>query len=319
MTNFLITGCAGFIGSHAVDIFLANGHTVVGVDKLTYAGSMDNMHHHWACVRCRQSTDNENFKFFHSDICNTDSIRSICQKHKIDCIVNFAAETHVDNSIRGTDAFILSNIHGVKSLLEICKDENIQMCHISTDEVYGSIKTGSFHEDSVLSPKNYYSATKAGAEHVVTAYNNTFDIAYLIIRMSNNYGPRQHDEKFIPTILKSIKSKKKIPLYGNGKNVRDWIYVKDSVRVIYNLVTSSSILSNETYNISFNDERDNIELVSTLLEHFDLDFSEAVEFVEDRLGHDFRYSISNDKMMPFVDFEPTPFKDGILETIQYFV
>ena len=310
MNNFLITGCAGFIGSHAVDIFLANGHTVIGVDKLTYAGSLGNIDHHF---------DNENFQFFHVDICNTEAIKFICQKHKVDCIVNFAAESHVDNSMLGADAFILSNIHGVKSLLEVCKNENIQICHISTDEVYGSIKEGSFNEDSVLSPQNYYSATKAGAEHVVTACNNTFGVRYLIVRMSNNYGPRQHEEKFIPTILQSIKAKKKIPLYGDGKNVRDWLYVKDSVKVIYNIVTASPTLNNETYNISFENETANTEVILELLRYFNLNFDENVEFVKDRPGHDFRYSITNDKMMPFVDFEPTSFQDGIKETIEYFL
>jgi len=304
MHNFLITGCAGFIGSHAVDIFLANGHAVIGVDKLTYAGSLRNIDHHF---------DNENFQFFHVDICSTEAIKFICQKYKVDCIVNFAAESHVDNSIQGADSFILSNIHGVKSLLEVCKNENIQLCHISTDEVYGSIKEGSFNEDDVLSPQNYYSATKAGAEHLVAAYHNTFGVQYLTVRMSNNYGPRQNNEKFLPTVIKSLQANKKIPLYGDGTNVRDWIYVEDSVRIIYNLVMQAPF--NEVYNVSFKDEKRNIDVIKIMLDFFNLRFDEHVSFVEDRLGHDFRYSIANDKILPYIDFEPTSFKNGIEKTI----
>ena len=300
MNSFLITGCAGFIGSHAVDLFLKMGRSVVGIDCLTYAGNLRNV--------------NKNIKHFTTDICNTSRILEICEEFDVDCIVNFAAETHVDNSILGHDSFIHSNVQGVKSLLEVCRDRDIPIVHVSTDEVYGSIEEGSFHENSKLNPKNYYSATKAAAEHLVSAYHNTFDVQYLMVRMSNNYGPRQHVEKFIPTILRSIENSQKIPIYGDGKNKRDWIYVKDSVRIIYSLATSSP--PNQVYNVSFKDERENIEVVRTILDQLHLPFDQHVSFVDDRLGHDFRYSIDNEKMMPFVDFDPTSFQEGIQETIK---
>ena len=307
MNNFLVTGCAGFIGSHAVDLLLSHGHKVCGVDKLTYAGNIDNLD---------TSLANENFTFYQSDICDRSYIEKLINTYKTDCIINFAAESHVDNSIKGSDSFIFSNIIGVKELLEICKNRDIKFCQISTDEVYGSITTGSFSESDVLSPKNYYSATKAAAEHIVTAYHNTFNIDYLIVRMSNNYGPRQHSEKFLPTIVNSINNNKRIPLYGKGDNIRDWIYVKDSVRIIYNLIMRERY--NDIYNISFNDERKNIDVIRAVLEYFNLDFDSSVEFVDDRLGHDFRYSIDNNKMSSLVRFKPTSFQDGLEQTIDFY-
>ena len=307
MNNFLVTGCAGFIGSHAVDLLLSHGHKVCGVDKLTYAGNIDNLD---------TSLANENFTFYQSDICDRSYIEKLINTYKTDCIINFAAESHVDNSIKGSDSFIFSNIIGVKELLEICKNRDIKFCQISTDEVYGSITTGSFSESDVLSPKNYYSATKAAAEHIVTAYHNTFNIDYLIVRMSNNYGPRQHSEKFLPTIVNSINNNKRIPLYGKGDNIRDWIYVKDSVRIIYNLILRARY--NDIYNISFNDERKNIDVIRAVLEYLNLDFDSSVEFVDDRLGHDFRYSIDNNKMSSLVRFEPTSFQDGLEQTIDFY-
>ena len=305
MNNFLITGCAGFIGSHVTDRFLTNGHTITGVDKLTYASSLDNINH---------NINNKKFKFYHLDICNTEAIKLICKQYKIDCIINFAAETHVDNSIEGSNAFILSNIQGVKSLLEVCKDEDIQICHISTDEVYGPINIGSFDENSMLSPQNFYSATKASAEHLISAYHNTFGVKYLILRMSNNYGPRQNNEKFIPKIINNINENKQIPLYGNGKNVRDWIYVKDSAKIIYNLVNEAAY--NHIYNVSVKDEKQNIEVINIILNFFNLQFDERVSFVNDRLGHDFRYSITNDKIIPYINFEPMSFTQGIQTIIE---
>lgn len=311
MNNFLVTGCAGFIGSHMVDILIENNHNVVGVDNLTYAGEMGNVKHHLV----NGVMANDKFKVYPFNISHNTNIEQIFQYNDIDCIINFAAETHVDNSIKGSDVFITSNIQGVKTLLDVAKNHSVPFIQISTDEVYGSILEGSFSEESKLNPQNYYSATKAAAEHLVTAYNNTFDLEYLMVRMSNNYGPRQHKEKFLPTIIESIKNNKKIPLYGNGENIRDWIYVKDSVRIIYNLIINAP--RNETHNVTLNDERKNIDVIKTVLEDFDLDFNDSVEFVEDRLGHDFRYSINNNKIQDFIDFEPTPFEEGVKQTILF--
>ncbi len=299
LNNFLITGCAGFIGSHAADLFYENGHNVVGVDKLTYAGN-----------HAPKKIIN-----YEMDICDK-VIESVCQEFNVNCIINFAAESHVDNSIKGYDSFIKSNIQGVKNLLEICKKLDIPLIHISTDEVYGPIREGSFHENAKMNPQNYYSATKAAAEHLVSAYHNTHNVQYMMVRMSNNYGPRQHEEKFLPTILKSLSTGKKIPLYGKGDNVRDWIYVKDSVRAIYNLVMKAP--PNEVYNISFKDEKTNTEVINEVLNTLDLNWNDCVEHVTDRLGHDFRYSITNDKMMNFIDFDATPFHVGLKQTIDWF-
>lgn len=311
MNNFLVTGCAGFIGSHMVDVLRENNHNVLGIDNLTYAAKMENIEHHLenGIMAC------DEFKIYPFDISIKTNMEHVFNYNDIDCIINFAAETHVDNSIKGSDIFITSNVQGVKTLLDIARNHKIPFFQISTDEVYGSILEGSFSEESKLNPQNYYSATKAAAEHLVTAYNNTFDLEYLMVRMSNNYGPRQHTEKFLPTIIESIKNNKKIPLYGNGENIRDWIYVKDSVRIIYNLIINAP--RNETYNVTLNDERKNIDVIKTVLENFDLDFNDSVEFVEDRLGHDFRYSINNNKIQDFIDFEPTPFEEGVKQTIAF--
>lgn len=304
-SRILITGCAGFIGSHALDYFLEMGAYVVGVDSLTYAANTSSLNYH------------DRFTFFKADICDTKQMLNICKVCEVDCILHFAAESHVDNSIKGDNCFIDSNITGTKSLMEVCKLLSIPICHISTDEVYGPIQSGSFTEDDKLSPKNFYSATKAAAEHIVCAYSNTFNIDYTIVRMSNNYGPRQNKEKFIPTILNSIKNGDKIPLYGDGQNIRDWIYVKDSVRVIYNILQRAKF-NRQIYNITFRDERNNVDVILEILKHFNLTLEECVEFVEDRLGHDSRYSITNDKMLEFVDFESTDFTTGIKETIEYY-
>jgi len=315
--NVLITGCAGFIGSHYLDLLLRNGHKVIGVDSMTYASKMSNFEHHMG---------NQNFEFHKADICRTMFIIALCEVHEIDYIINFAAETHVDNSILGSDCFINSNVSGVKSLMEVCKRLSIPICHISTDEVYGPIRLGSFNETSKLSPQNYYSATKASAEHIVSAYANTFKIPYTMVRMSNNYGPRQHSEKFLPTIIKSIKEGSKIPLYGDGTQVRDWIYVKDSVNIIYNILEDIDTFhelpfSNQVYNVSLGDEKKNKEVIETVLKAFEIDhlWDVYVENVEDRLGHDIRYSISNDKIYDIIDqLDSTSFEDGLKETIEYY-
>ncbi len=301
----LMTGCAGFIGGHALEWFLKKGCEVIGVDKMTYASN------------CSALKVHPRFKFYQADVCQTSTVKKIAKENNVNCIVHFAAESHVDNSILGNNCFIDTNITGTKSLMEVCKDLEINMCHISTDEVYGPIEEGSFSEEDKLSPQNFYSATKAAAEHIVCAYSNTFDINYVMIRMSNNYGPRQNKEKFIPTILNSIKKGIKIPLYGDGQNIRDWIYVKDSVRIIYNILQSANF-NKEVYNVTFKDERNNLDVILEILNYFNLTLEDSVEFVKDRLGHDSRYSITNDKMLEFVDFKPTDFESGIQETIKYY-
>ena len=303
--NVLITGCAGFIGSHAVEGFIEDGHDIVGVDCLTYAGNMSNM-----------SSFLEKIAFYEEDIANHHKMKQIATQHNIDWIINFAAESNVDNSINSSGRFLHSNINGVHSLLEVCRELGCSLFQISTDEVYGSIKKGSFVESDKLNPKNPYSATKAAAEHLVTAYYNTYGLDYKMVRMSNNFGPRQNKEKFIPTILRSLFENRKIPIYGDGRNIRDWFYVKDCVRCIVEIFNNGGV--NEIYNLSFLNEKENIEVVQVLLEILENPFEESVEFVKDRPGHDFRYSINNDKLMSLKYDTPTDFEACLRETVEYY-
>ena len=304
MKNVLITGCAGFIGSHAVEEFMSAGYNVAGLDSMTYAAKVENMSRFLADIT-----------FFKDDICDTDRVIEVISSHNIEWIINFAAETHVDNSIEACDNFIYSNIFGVKSLLEVCRKTGCKLLQVSTDEVYGSALRGSFSEDDPLAPGNPYSATKAAAEHLVRSYHNTYGIDYKIVRMSNNFGPRQHSEKFIPTILRSLLAGKKIPVYGDGKNVRDWFYVKDCVSMLRAVHEKGAL--NETFNLTLGNEKTNIEIVSLILDIMDRDFDSSVEFVDDRPGHDYRYSIDNGKVMAICDHivTPTPVRAALEEMI----
>ncbi len=303
--NILITGCSGFIGSHATEVFLSRGHTVVGVDCMTYAASLDNL---------KEISGHERFIFYVENICNTKEILKLSKIHQIDWIVNFAAETHVDNSIENCDKFIDSNISGVKSLLSVCKDTGIKLLHISTDEVYGSIKSGSFVEGDILSPRNPYSATKAAAEHMITAYSNTYGTEHIMVRMSNNFGPRQHQEKFVPTMVSSLLSGGKIPVYGDGKNIRDWFYVKDCAKMVYTVFEKGEI--GEIYNLTHHNEMTNLDIVSIVCNACNRDPKDSIEFVPDRLGHDFRYSISNEKVKKLGIDPPQDFLKSIQETVE---
>ncbi len=308
--NILITGCAGFIGSHAVDYFLEKGYNVDGVDCFTYAGKVSNIKHQY---------ENPKFKLFNTNICKTSEILEICQLRDIHWIINFAAETHVDNSIKSCDAFIRSNIQGVKSLLEVCKKTGTKLFHVSTDEVYGDIREGSFTETDNLNPKNPYSATKASAEHMVLSYANTYGVEYLMVRPSNNFGPRQHNEKFLPTILRNLSSGNKIPIYGTGKNVREWTFVKDTPRAIEFIMNNSPL--NKVYNISTSNEQENLTIVKTITDLLDKDYETSIEFVKDRLGHDFRYSVDAGKLesLGFTLDGKENFADNLKETIQFYM
>ena len=298
----IVTGCAGFIGSHTTEELLSRGYDIIGIDSMTYAGSVQNM---------------ENFlqdiDFYEIDINWTERIEDIVQEENVEWIINFAAETHVDNSITSVQPFIHSNIDGVASLLEVCRTTGCKMLHISTDEVYGSTTDGSFVETDNFSPRNPYSATKAAAEHLVTSFHNTYGTEYKMTRMSNNFGPRQHQEKFIPTIIRSVKQGKKIPVYGDGKNIRDWFYVKDCAKCVVDVLESGEM--NEVYNLTLQNELENVEIVRIILDQFGLEFQDTVEFVEDRLGHDFRYSIDNTKFLQISDVTPTNFEDSLRQTI----
>lgn len=284
--NILITGCAGFIGSHVVEEFLKCGnYRIFGFDKLTYAGNLNNL---------SKSKKDQNFKFIKGDICDHKHMSQICKDNKIKWIINLAAETHVDNSIISCKNFIKTNIEGTSVILKICKDQNINLLHFSTDEVYGTKLKGVFKESDILNPKNPYSATKAAADHLIKSFENTYNINSVIVRPSNNYGPRQHKEKLLPKIIDCIRKNKKIPIYGNGKQTREWTYVKDTAKAVKFILENATF--GEIYNITSSYELENIELVKIVTEKLNVNYKNNVVFIKDRLGHDKRYAISNKKL-----------------------
>ncbi|MAG26384.1 dTDP-glucose 4,6-dehydratase [Candidatus Pacearchaeota archaeon] len=306
--SVIITGGAGFIGSHAVDHFLDKGYEVYVADSFTYAANKQNLF---------DAKTNKRFTLRYFDICNFNDMSELCRESNAEWIINFAAETHVDNSIKSTTEFIRTNILGVLNLLDICRTYKKKLLHISTDEVYGSCLEGFFNEADTLNPTNPYSATKAAAEHFIRAFANTYDVEYLIVRPSNNFGPRQHIEKFIPTILDSIHNNKQVPIYGDGTNVRDWLYVKDCVKIIEMILLSG--LVNETFNITTNNHFTNKELVKKILNELKKDFHSHTTFIKDRLGHDFRYAISNKKLLKYNINVESDFEYNLKNTIAWYI
>ncbi len=300
----IVTGCAGFIGSHMVDLLLSEGRSVIGVDAFTYAGKAENIKHAY---------ENPNFRMHHQDICNTSFIEDLCNANDVEWIINFAAETHVDNSIKNVGPFLKSNIEGVASLLSVCRSTGVKLLQISTDEVYGSADDVSFDENDKLNPRNPYSASKAAAEHLIVSFHNTYGTAYKMVRMSNNFGPRQHGEKLVPTVVRSLTAGKSVPVYGDGTNIRDWFYVKDCVKMVNTVLQSGK--ENETYNLTHSNEMQNLLVIRKICEVLEADPSEAIQFVKDRPGHDFKYSISNEKVKKLGIGDPTNFDDALTETI----
>jgi dTDP-glucose 4,6-dehydratase len=309
----MVTGAAGFIGSHFVDYVLENElinlsvSKVIGVDKLTYAGSTENLN---------EAFKDDRFQFIECDI-NDERLFKLLIEDEI-LIVNFAAESHVDNSINNSSIFYSTNVMGVNNLLEISRyRKNVKFIQISTDEVYGSIDYGSWSESSSVMPNSPYSASKAAADLMCLAYYKTYGMNIVITRSSNNYGPRQHSEKFLPTIINSLKCGKKIPVYGDGKNVRDWLYVEDNVKGITSAIIHGK--PGEVYNLGGGIEKTNLEMINIIGKNFDLDYN-PIEFVEDRKGHDFRYSIEFTKAMKFLNYSPnTDLADGIRRTINNYL
>jgi len=278
--KIVVTGGRGFIGSHFVERALIEGHSIVDIDKLGYASNAE------------LPWDNHpDYKFIEEDISEINHI-PFC-----DVLVNFAAESHVDNSINDTDPFVKSNVIGVHNLLELVRGkpsyERPLFFHISTDEVYGDILEGEFSEEDKLTPSNPYSATKAAAEMLVLAYNRTYGIDYIISRSSNNYGDRQYEEKLIPKCISSIKGNKKIPIHGDGTYIRDWLYVKDNVDGIFAIIESG--VKNEIYNISAENYMTNLEVADTILSWHDRT-REMIRFVENRWGQDLRYAVTSLKL-----------------------
>jgi dTDP-glucose 4,6-dehydratase len=303
--KILITGGAGFIGSNFAHYItkIHPDYEIIILDKLTYAGRKENL----------QDIINK-ITFIKGDIINKEDVEKIAKE--CNCIINFAAETHVDRSIVGTDSFILTNVFGTYILLEACRKHNIQkFLHISTDEVYGSILNGSFKENGKLSPSNPYSASKASADLLCKTYFETYGLNGMITRSTNNFGPYQHPEKFIAKIIINILNNKKIPIYGKGKNSRDWIFVEDNCEAIDLILHKGE--EGEIYNIAGKHEMQNTEVVNAILKKMGKG-GELIEFVKDRPGHDLRYSLDTGKINK-LGWEPkTNFEDGIEKTIKWF-
>ena len=325
MKNILVTGGCGFIGSCFVIEQVKKGNLVVNIDKLTYAANVDNV---------KEVVDSKLYKFYKLDINQEEEIFRLLNEFKIDWLVNFAAESHVDNSINNPSAFITTNINGTYSLLQSSlryyrslndsKKSEFRFLHVSTDEVFGSLSENDpkFTEKTRYDPSSPYSASKAASDHLVRAWNRTYSLPTIITNCSNNYGPRQHKEKFIPTIINACLSGNKIPVYGKGNNVRDWIYVEDHCRGIDLALQKGKI--GETYCFGGNNEMRNIEVVNLICEALDeikprsdgKSYKEQISFVTDRAGHDFRYAIDNGRASDTVGFETSKsFKEQILKTI----
>lgn len=310
MSKFLITGGAGFIGSNFCEYMTETykNDTFICLDALTYAGNLDNL----ASVLLKP-----NFKFVKENICNRKKIFKIFAKEKFDYVINFAAESHVDRSIVHPDVFFQTNLIGTQILLEACKKYEIKRFHqISTDEVYGELpleeKNLAFDETATLHPSSPYSASKASADLLVLAYHRTYNLPCTISRCSNNYGPNQYPEKLIPFMIKKALLNEELPIYGDGSNVRDWIYVYDHCTAIDLIVRTGK--DGEIYNIGSQNEKTNLEIVQYILKVLDKPES-LITFVHDRPGHDLRYAVDTKKIRE-LGWEPKfNFEDGILKTI----
>ena len=302
----LVTGGAGFIGSEMCFQLVNLGHKVSVIDSLTYAGNFDSIN----AIASEVS-------FTNLDLRDFNGLSSYFARHSFDVVVNFAAETHVDNSIKSPRIFIESNVMGTFNLLEQARKHDFRFLQISTDEVYGSIREGEFSEDHKLEPSSPYSASKASAELIINSYLKTFGVRALGVRCSNNYGPRQNSEKLIPAFIRKITRGEKVPVYGTGKNVREWIHVSDSVSGIIQVMLQGRV--GEYYNISSSEFYSNLEVTNLLLSFFDKDES-CVEFVEDRKGHDFRYAINSEKIRSELGWSTKiAFQNGLVSTIEWYL
>lgn len=305
--KILVTGGAGFIGSNFIKHMLKKyqGYKIVNLDKLTYCGNLGNL---------TEIEDNPNYEFVHGDICDKKLVIGLSKD--CDGIIHFAAESHVDNSIEKPDEFISTNVIGTLSLLEAARINKVKrFLYMSTDEVYGSIQDGSFDESSLLHPNSPYSASKAAAEHLVTAYFTTHRVPSIITRSSNNFGPNQYPEKLIPLFITNLLEGKNVPLYGTGLNVRDWIYVKDECAGLDFVFHQGK--DGEIYNISGNNEKKNIEITETVLALLGKD-KESIDYVADRLGHDLRYSLKSEKLKE-LGWSPTfDFEEALKETVKWY-
>ena len=331
--TILITGGAGFIGSNFVPYFCAKypEYKVINVDKLTYAGNLDNL---------KECATMPNYTFVQADICDADKMEELFSQNDVRGVIHFAAESHVDNSIKGPRAFINTNIIGTFNLLEAARKqwmeapnkvkagyEKCRFHHISTDEVYGTLGAeGFFKETTPYAPNSPYSASKASSDFLVRAYRHTFGMNVTTSNCSNNYGPKQHHEKLIPHIIEKALAEEPLPIYGKGENVRDWLYVLDHCKAIDLIFHTGK--AGETYNIGGHNERNNITIVKTICALLDerrprkngQKYADLITFVQDRAGHDFRYAIDADKITKELGWKADEnFDTGIVKTVDWYL
>ncbi|MGE0739449.1 dTDP-glucose 4,6-dehydratase [Sulfurimonas sp.] len=329
--TILVTGCAGFIGSNFVPYFLEKypQYNLVNLDLLTYAGDLENL---------KEVEQNPRYKFIKGDICNLELVEFLFNEYDIQGVIHFAAESHVDNSIKNPDVFVRTNVNGTFTLLDVAykywmekpfiyKDKYVdcRFHHISTDEVYGTLgESGLFTELTPYAPNSPYSASKASSDMIVRSYHHTYGMNTVITNCSNNYGPKQHDEKLIPTIIRNALKGNPIPIYGDGKNIRDWLYVLDHCKGI-DLVYHKG-KAGEVYNIGGRNERTNLQIVDRICTILDervpkeRSYKELITFVEDRAGHDRRYAIDATKLENELGWRADEnFKSGIIKTIEWYL
>jgi dTDP-glucose 4,6-dehydratase len=307
--KLLVTGGAGFIGSCFIRNELKKhpDYKIINLDALTYCGNIENL---------KDVENNPNYTFVHGNICDRNLVRELIADS--DCVINFAAETHVDNSIKHPEIFVETNVQGTLNLLQASKEIGVERyLQVSTDEVYGSLETGYFYETTPIAPSSPYSASKASADLLVRAYYETYKLPTLNTRCSNNYGPYQYPEKLIPFFISKLIQGEKVPVYGDGLNVRDWLYVYDHCEAIDVILHKGKV--GEIYNIGGHNEKTNLEITRLILEAMDKN-EESIEYVEDRLGHDRRYAISNDKITSELGWKPSlTFEEGIKLTIDWYL
>ena len=330
MKRYFITGGCGFIGSNFIHHLIENklADQIINLDKMTYAGNIENLN---------AIEKNKNYHFIKGDICSKTIVRNILEKYNPDVLIHFAAESHVDRSIEGPSEFVQTNIVGTLTLLNETNHwlkrnkkyliENFRFIHISTDEVYGSLgRKGKFKEDTAYDPSSPYSASKAGSDHLVRSWYKTYDFPAIITNCSNNYGPYQFPEKLIPLMIINCLKEKSLPVYGEGVNVRDWLYVRDHCEAIQTVASKGQL--GETYNIGGNNEIKNIDIVEIICDLLDQKFpskkggsyKKLINFVEDRPGHDFRYAIDATKIKNTLGWVPKEnFETGIKKTIEWYL
>lgn len=331
MKSILVTGGAGFIGSNFIPYYLEKNSDckIINLDVLSYAGDLENL---------KEVENHKNYTFIKGDICDRDLLNKLFDTYNFTEVIHFAAESHVDNSIKNPDAFVRTNVFGTFNLLDVAKNywmtspnkyreefKHARFHHISTDEVYGTLgKEGLFTEETSYAPNSPYSASKASSDFMVRSYFHTYGLNVVTTNCSNNYGPKQHNEKLIPTIIRKAISGENIPIYGDGKNIRDWLYVLDHCKGI-DLVLENG-RAGETYNIGGKNERDNLYIAHKICDILDeikpkdKSYKEQISFVKDRPGHDFRYAIDASKLENELGWQADEsFETGILKTIEWYL